>query len=312
MFTWQVQEWLVRNRKSPELEDVMWEAWNSIDALPDHSTKNALNNTKLRIGHPMLKSRRLMPVGISIAAAVAAAVMLVVSLDVHNRTREIATVNTIEYVVPDGEIGSLALPDGTTVSLNAGSVLIYPDKFNGNGRNVYLSGEGFFNVAKDESKPFVVKTSRMDITALGTSFNVHAYPGSGRMVATLNSGKITVADNSEKDPSLYVLTPDQQIECDLSSGEVTRRVIDAGEVSGWRDGNIYFHSMQLSQIIPSLERRFGVDIRVNAEINQQECYTLKFQNNEGLEYILSVLMSASDGYMYSIEDTIINIYKQQM
>lgn len=306
--TRRLQTWLYRNRDDRELDKALLDSWNGIDALADSSTAVSLIEVRQRIAKPAAGRRRLLLKWGSVAASVMVAALFVFTIGLYQRSLDLATINAIEYIVPPGEIRQLELPDGSKVSLNAGSVLIYPDKFSGGNRSVYLSGEGFFEVVTNPEKPFIVKTAHMDVTAKGTTFNVNSYPGSRKVAATLNSGKIEVECLTENNQYKHVVSPGQQVEYDSNTGDLVRRTVDAGEVSSWRDGSLVFNNISLAQIIPALERRFGIHIRVNADVDQEECYTLKFQHDENLEYIVSILAQAAGDYSYSIMENYINLY----
>jgi len=133
------------------------------------------------------------------------------------------------------------LPDGSTGWLNSGSTLKFPVKFNGEQRKVELSGEGFFDVVKNSEKPFVVKTCNMDIKALGTKFNVFAYPDDETCEITLETGKLIIERTRENGESVKLaeLQPGQQIviskETDMSDKEVfeiRKEIIERTRESG--------------------------------------------------------------------------------
>lgn len=121
--------------------------------------------------------------------------------------------NTInEISVPLGGKSKLVLPDGTTVWLNAGSTLKYAQDYNTSHRNVYLEGEAFFNVKTNPEKPFVVKTSEMDVKAYGTSFNVKAYPDEGTITTTLVEGIVRIEGTDKNKKKFEVaLKPNQKL-----------------------------------------------------------------------------------------------------
>lgn len=306
--TRKTQSWILQNKNDAELDEAMLNVWNSIDVLDSPSTLHSLRNTKKRIGHPMFGMRRRVRQWGVVAASLAVFGMLAVSFHLYSRSAQIAEVNTVEYVVPPGQVRKITLPDGSTVSLNAGSVLIYPERFYAHSRSVYLSGEGFFNITPDKSKPFTVKTAHMDITARGTTFNVNAYPGSGKVAATLSTGEIEVKGKKENGSFNHIIAPGQQVEYDSKTGNLVRRSVDPADISGWQQGNLIFNNLSLAQIIPALERRFDVDIRVNADIDQEERYTLKFTNGETLDYVVSVLVQAAGNYKYSMDGNVVNLY----
>src|SRR5688572_8298430 len=102
----------------------------------------------------------------------------------------------------------LRLPDGSTVLLNEGSKLEYPITFSGDTREVFLQGEGYFDIQHNPSKPFVVKTANVTTTVLGTAFNVKAFPSEKHITVTVTRGKVKV---SKDEKVLGVITHDQQI-----------------------------------------------------------------------------------------------------
>jgi ferric-dicitrate binding protein FerR (iron transport regulator) len=116
-----------------------------------------------------------------------------------------------EISVPLGSKTTLVLGDGTKIWLNSGSKLKYPQKFQGNFREVTLTGEAFFDVAKDAYKPFIVKTSALNIKVLGTTFNVKSYPEEGTIETTLVKGAVTITQNnlSQQKEAIY-LKPNQR------------------------------------------------------------------------------------------------------
>ncbi len=104
----------------------------------------------------------------------------------------------LQAYIPTAETRNITLPDGTQVLINSQSTLLYPQQFTGDTRCVYLVGEANFKVKRDEEHPFIVKSSDFQVTALGTEFNVTAYPDEDEVTATLISGKVLVEYNGQK------------------------------------------------------------------------------------------------------------------
>ena len=134
--------------------------------------------------------------------------------DVTNRQELIAFQQ--ELVVPAGQRAELTLPDGTKVWLNAGSKLSYPSFF-GKERKVFLSGEGFFNVSKNEKVPFIVSTRTIDVKALGTQFNVFSYPESNSTGVYLQEGSVKAYFPSSEAEGV-ILSPEQYLVSALYNG----------------------------------------------------------------------------------------------
>lgn len=163
--------------------------------------------------------------------------------------------NTI--VVPRGGEYKLELADGTLVWLNSDSELRYPVKFAGSQRDVWLKGEGYFEVSKNPEKPFRVVVDNMIVKVLGTSFNINAYKDRGNILTTLVSGKVDIQDMSGK--SLVVMSPNQQV--DFRHGKISSvQEVDITRFVSWIDGKFYFNDMTLENIMSQLQRWYDIEV----------------------------------------------------
>lgn len=154
--------------------------------------------------------------------------------------------------VPTGGFYKVQLADGTKVWLNAESELRYPVRFTGSERNVWLTGEGYFEVAKDEYKCFHVHLEQSVVTVLGTRFNINAYRDESKIYTTLVEGSVQFyAGPSRKK---VVLKPDRQCVLDIETGQVDVHEVEAGVFTAWADGKFVFRSMNLEEIMKQLER----------------------------------------------------------
>ena len=162
--------------------------------------------------------------------------------------------NTI--VVPRSGEYKLELADGTRVWLNSESELRYPVEFVGDWRDVYLKGEGYFEVAPDAEKPFRVLVDDMVVRVLGTSFDVNAYRDRGGVLTTLLSGKVAIQDRSGR--SLVEMEPDQQV--DFKDGVAVVSEVDARKSVSWIDGKFYFEEMPLESIMEQLRRWYDIEV----------------------------------------------------
>lgn len=189
-----------------------------------------------------------------------------------------------ELVVPPGQRAELTLPDGTKVWLNAGSRLSYPSFFT-NERKVFLSGEGFFDVAKNETSPFIVSTQTIDVKAIGTRFNVFSYPDGDYTGVFLQEGKVKAYFPSEEAKGI-VLLPEQYLV--QKDGRLELSVMDSDELL-WREGIYTFKKQKLGNIIKKLELYYDVEIVVSdPEILRYE-YVGKFRQRDGVMEILRVI-----------------------
>lgn len=162
--------------------------------------------------------------------------------------------NTI--TTPKGGQYKVILPDGSSVWLNAASSLKYPTRFSGSSRHVELIGEGYFEIAKDAKKPFIVKSQGQEITVLGTHFNVNAYQDEGTTKTTLLEGSVRIDIASSKLSKL--LSPNQQALVNNHSIKVLD--VKPEEVVAWKNGQFLFKNTDLKSILHQLERWYNVEV----------------------------------------------------
>ena len=165
--------------------------------------------------------------------------------------------NTIR--TPQGGEYNLVLADGTEVFLNSLSQFKYPVQFVGENREVELTGEAYFIVAKDQQKPFLVKTNGIDVAVVGTSFNINAYEETGNVVTTLVEGKVNLHLNNQN-TGTYTLVPDEQAVFTVSLGNMKVRKVDVSLFTEWRNGQLIFHNNRLEDIMNTLIRWYSVEV----------------------------------------------------
>ena len=184
--------------------------------------------------------------------------------------------NTLE--IPRGGEYALQLADGSRVWLNAETRLRYPVAFAGTERRVELTGEAYFEVSKDATRPFIVRANGVDVRVLGTSFNVAAY--GAEVVTTLVEGRVAVEAGSER----VMLEPDRQAVWDGERMEV--RQVDASNYGLWRKGIFYFEDRRLEEILDALARWYGVEVfYVNPETKDMR-FTVEIKRYENIDAIL--------------------------
>ena len=164
-----------------------------------------------------------------------------------------------EIIVPSGGEYSLLLADGTTVILNSQTRLRFPDSFTGKVRRVYLSGEAYFDVVRNENHPFLVEFEGGKVCVLGTRFNVKAYRGKNTFT-TLVSGKVKVA--SARDSVL--LQPGELCEMDASDFSLAVREADMMVELAWKNGEFVFKNVSLGQIMDELARWYDAEIEYDS------------------------------------------------
>ena len=202
----------------------------------------------------------------------------------YEATREAPVYHTL--ATGAGSQYRLALPDGTLVWLNAGSSLRYPTAFTGGERRVALSGEAYFEVAKDATKPFRVQSGSATTEVLGTHFNVRAYAGEGGVTTTLLEGSVQVSNKSLAQllqPGQQARTTEETIELSLADGE---------EAVGWKNGQFVFHKTPVAAVMQELERWYGTPIE-NKEGSTKHL-TATFSRSLPLPKVLRLLEATGD------------------
>jgi ferric-dicitrate binding protein FerR (iron transport regulator) len=163
----------------------------------------------------------------------------------------------------NGATATIRLPDGTSVTLNAATVLKYPKTFAGGTREVYLSGEAFFDVAKDHSHPFIVHTGRSDIRVLGTAFNIKSYDNDSLFEATLFRGSIQASVKSEPGNKI-LLKPSDKLVIGNSGYSLSKETFLKSDTTNietaWMHNKIIFKDQPFVLLANSLSRKYGVNI----------------------------------------------------
>jgi ferric-dicitrate binding protein FerR (iron transport regulator) len=174
----------------------------------------------------------------------------------HKEAKDNEDVKYNSLVTPRGKVYNLVLADGTKVWLNASSAIKYPVSFSSDIRKVYLTGEAYFEVARDTLKPFIVSTSEMDIEVLGTIFNVMAYPDDKVMETTLVSGQVKVKAYKNN----MILTPGMQAHIDKENKIVNQTKTDTDMFTSWRFGRYIFEYENLEGVMGKLSRWYDVQV----------------------------------------------------
>lgn len=188
----------------------------------------------------------------------------------------------------------IVLEDGTRVTLGPNSRLEYPGEFGGKDRRVTLDGQAFFNVAADASRPFSVQIDGVDITALGTSFEVFAPTDNRYIEAILQTGKIRVDYPTGDKRASTVILPNHKLTYDCEQRSASVVTIDATKYSEWtsRFGQS-FKNEQLQFVVPRLERWYGVHIELDAQLRAgNDRFTFKI-TDESLDHILGLMQKSA-------------------
>lgn len=197
-----------------------------------------------------------------------------------------------QLLVPAGKRSSLDLSDGTKIWINANTRIVYPVLFEQEKREIYVDGEIFLDVFPDKNRPFIVKTSKIDINVLGTSFNVSAYENDSQTSVVLVTGKVNV---STKDKQKATLKPNEMY--NYTNGKTEMKTVDVTTYISWKDGVYTFDNERLSVILEKLSTYYGKRIATDKQIHEMYCSgTLNLREDlmdvlKGLENTAPVLFT---------------------
>jgi len=206
---------------------------------------------------------------------------LLVGILAHSVLRNSGEGQQFVFETPRGEKSKVTLPDGSEVWLNAKTKLTYFVKQKE--RKAELSGEAFFKVAHDKSKPFTIVTPECNVEVVGTSFNVMAYEEFGRNEITLLEGKVKVYSGAGS----KMLSPGQAMS--VKNGQMNIAVTEAEQAIAWVGNKFNFNNIPLEELVKRLENWYDVDIQLKDNIKNDITFTGVFKNEETIWQVLDAL-----------------------
>lgn len=217
------------------------------------------------------------------------------------------TVLNNHLVILKGKTYQLHLEDGSRIWLNSESELIYPEQFTGQTREVTLTGEAFFEIARNTEMPFIVKTKGVDIKVLGTSFNVSCYKKEDMISTTLVEGSVSI---HTKDGKEQIIIPSEQFTYDKTNHQTTLKSVDTELYTSWIKGIYIFKDTTLDDIIDKLQRWYDITPNYTDESLKNKRFSITIDRQSTLDQILEVISFTSDVKLEK-EGTNINIKKQR-
>ena len=211
--------------------------------------------------------------------------------------------DTVEYQEvksPHGTFSEVRLPDGTNVWLNGGSSLKYPLAFKKGERNVFLSGEGYFEVHSDKENPFIVKTEQITLQATGTAFNIEAYKTDSITSVTMANGKIDVVFGTS---SPIAMMPGERASFNNLTKQCVITHTDPYKWYAWKDGLMIFRDDPLWYVFKRVGQTFNVNIELKDSSLANAPYRATFKN-ESLDEILRLLKMSAPIRFSQIERTV--------
>lgn len=294
-----VQQWLADEEHTKEKEEALRALWQQAgEQKAPNGMRQSMQRMQRNIGIQTSDSNKMHQLHIWKAAAIFLLAVSTISVYLVLE-KEKSQKDLIEYHIPTAEIRELTLPDGTHVTLNSKSTLLYPEQFKGRTRSVYLIGEANFRVKPNNKQPFIVKSNDFQITALGTEFNVNAYPESNELIATLLEGSVKVEFNNLA--STIILKPNEQLTYNKQTQEHSLQEPQLEDVTAWQRGEFVFRKMHIEDIFTNLEKKYPYTFIYSFHRLKSNTYSFRFQQQACLEEVMTIIAQVVGDIEYEIK-----------
>jgi len=257
-----IQRFLEGN--ASEEEKAILESWYSknYDNSPYELTPKEFADDLIDIGKelPLKKLKGSIIYFPRVAAAVAAAIILIAFLFYHQIPRNKAHRTLSSNVSVEEKINEkreIKLSDSSKIWLNKNAHLIYPKVFNSTAREVFLTGEAYFDIKHDPSRPFIIHTGDVITTVLGTAFNIKEDKKLHKITITVTRGKVRVSNGNQ---TLGILTPNQQLSYNIIDYKVYQQTVDPAKFIAWQQIDMQFNNITFEEATNELEQRFHLKI----------------------------------------------------
>ena len=208
------------------------------------------------------------------------------------------------YYTACGDRQTVVLPDGTSVQMNSGSSIVYPERFSSKHRTVVFSGEGIFSVAKNARHPFIVKAPSFEVEVLGTVFNLEAYPEENKSTVVLSEGSVVIRHSGSES----TLRPGQKAEL-LSGGAVSIVDVAPSDYMTWSKGGFDLHAAGITEIVNLIRRTYAKDVQLSYSSKFDGTrITARSESSRSVEEFLELIAELIPGMEYKISDNTISIY----
>ena len=273
--------------RDPEKKRIFNETKDTWDSIPE---KNLSHDQQLIRFYKSLSERRRQLRLPNWKQAVAVAAVLAIGLfsGIFLTQQKSSTImHPVEFTVPFGSKSTFTLSDGSTVTLNSGSHLVYSYDRKKGTRNARLEGEGYFSINHNANEPFIVNTSDFAVEVTGTEFNVCSYGDNSFSSVTLSGGSVSLTFNNSG--QAIPMTPGERLRYDRNSNRYSKQSVDIEPEIAWKDGDFIFRNMAFSELIRRLERWYDVQISWPEEELKDFTYTGRFKNQETIWQVLDAL-----------------------
>jgi len=200
--------------------------------------------------------------------------------------------STKKVITAQNHMVDTSLPDGTFVSLNRGSTIEYPEHFNGNTREIKLTGEAYFSVKHDDKSKFVIVNGNVRIEDIGTSFYVNTNKSVGQMEVVLSEGKAVVYFDDNPSGQV-VISPGERVDIRVAANNIIKSINEDENYIAWKTRKFVFTNNTLIEVVTLLNKVYQSDIRISGN-NINNCRLTAIFDNQSLESVLNVIKSTLD------------------
>lgn len=293
-------DWLIDNDQAEVKEEALRQLWEEPNSISKEDSLVAYNSFKEKYLPKQSNNKRLI---VWRYAAAIVALICISTAYIFTQKPDVDVV-FVENYSSVGKVNTIELPDGSVVTTNSTSILVYPQDFGKTNRTIYLTGEANFKVKKNEKVPFIVKSKDFAVTALGTEFNVASYPNDNFYKTTLIQGSIKI-ENPEADVE-RILAVNEQFSYNRETSQYSVLETNVEDVTAWQRGELVFREATIADIVKVLERRYEVVFHNNSKNN--DVYNFRFQDDAPLEKVLEVVKNVAENFNYKLVNDICYIY----
>ena len=267
--------WLTDEERADEKDHELNQLWEATESATTSGYRHSLERMRELTGIGTRRRIHSLRTHLVVWRVAAALLIAVSSVSIYLALQNRQAPDLLQAYIPTAEMRNITLPDGT-----------------------HLVGEASFKVKRDEEHPFIVKSSDFQVTALGTEFNVTAYPDEEEVTATLISGKVLVEYNNQQGQE--ILKPNEQLAYNkrTRSGNVLHP--DMQDVTAWQRGEIVFRSMTLEEIFTRLERKYPYTFVYSFRSLKEDRFNLTFGQNASMEEVMDIIARVTGNLDYKI------------
>lgn len=305
----QIRNWLKKSENEAESRKILGEIWtesslNLTGSKPDfnqilHRVHHRINSEKasavLQNENRIVGIYRIYRI-FSRIAAILILPLLGLSLYFYSNLKQVtavpASVSMHEIYTNPGTRNKIVLPDGSTVWLNAESTIRFKIPFDSKSRKVELTGEAFFDVKKDDGRPFQVESGKLNVTVLGTRFNCKAFTEDPTVEVVLDEGQVSLSTKGQPAGKELIMKPGERAVIDKTTNHTHIKAENIGKYIAWHTGKLVFDECPLPEVALRLERWFGIEVKIGDPKISSYRITTTFEN-EPLHQVLELLSLSS-------------------